>query len=285
MGGYRERKRCDCAIQLLPDRKCGGDGVRVNVVGGYYIQTKGVPRVGTLLFTTIIMSTINETLLLSHLSLPTEYCPSPSTDPIEFLKIHLRQLSPHFLVQFSSITTPKQRTSITAIRNRRSKYTASNPRELSYEIAQEKWPKLAQNFGQANPNLSRTIPVEVGRDEKIWAERGFLDGEKQHVGKLGGLLGGYAEEREAERMRAERRERAAREAEEFIPEEDSESDEDEDDAMDVTTTQDPGPSPFEEKIYFERLIKEKFIYGLLDVRPLHKLCSRILMYSMIGSGL
>ena len=126
--------------------------------------------------------------------------------------------------------------------------------------------------------MSRTIPVEVGRDEKIWAERGFLDGEKQHVGKLGGLLGGYAEEREAERMRAERRERAAREAEEFIPEEDSESDEDEDDAMNVTT-QDPGPSPFEEKIYFERLIKEKFIYGLLDVSQLHRLYRRILMYS------
>ena len=52
-------------------------------------------------------------------------------------------------------------------------------------------------------------------------------GQTKHIGKLGSLLGDYEEEREAERVRTMRRERA-REMEresDLIPEEDDDSDE------------------------------------------------------------
>lgn len=111
----------------------------------------------------------------------------------------------------------------------------------------------------------RTAPAEAGKDERSWAEREFLGGQKQQVGKLGNLLGDYAEEREAERLRLERREQALKEADEFVPEEESESDDD-DDAMDVSPSTNTEVDPFTERSYFERLIKEKYIYGLLDVR-------------------
>ncbi|KAF7352634.1 DUF2052 domain-containing protein [Mycena venus] len=69
--------------------------------------------------------------------------------------------------------------------------------------------------------------------------------------------GGYEEEREAERFRTLRRERAEAE---FVPEEESDSDDD-----NVS-----GPSSMvqmideDAKTSFERLIRERFIYGLLE---------------------
>jgi hypothetical protein len=131
----------------------------------------------------------------------------------------------------------------------------------------KKWPRIAQSTEQTTgkDNPLRTIPAEVRQDERHWAEHEFLGGQKQQVGKLGNLLGDYAEEREAEKLRMERREQAIREADEFVPEEESESDED-DDAMDISPSQNEETNPFTERSYFERLIREKYIYGLLDVR-------------------
>ena len=121
--------------------------------------------------------------------------------------------------------------------------------------------------------------VEEGREEREWAEGvGFLRGSEKHVGKLGELLGEYEEEREAERVRIMRREQMAEEV--FLPEEDSDSDEDikmdkdggEDDAMEL----------------FERVVREWFIYGHLDVSPSITLilalisCSRSIMIPWIG---
>ena len=103
--------------------------------------------------------------------------------------------------------------------------------------------------------------MEEGQDEKHWAQSGgFMDGSKKHVGKLGTLLGKYEEEREAERIRAVRA--AERE---FIPEEDSDSDGD----MDDFPVNEEELKPEEARVSFKRLVREQFIYGLLDVGIRH----------------
>ncbi|KAF8663363.1 hypothetical protein AX16_000939 [Volvariella volvacea WC 439] len=192
----------------------------------------------------------NETAILSYLDLPKDYNPSPAKKPVEFLSVHLTQLPPHLLPQFSAITTPRQRTIIPRIRNRRLKWTTKAPAQLSYVGARNTWPELWQ--GNDRPRPGR----EQADEEKTWGEREFLRGSNQHVGKLGTLLGDYEEEREAERARVLRRERAS---EEFIPEEDSDS---EDDDEYENQTPEVG-DPVEDRATFERRIKERFIYGML----------------------
>jgi hypothetical protein len=91
-----------------------------------------------------------------------------------------------------------------------------------------------------------------------------LIGKTKHIGKLGSLLGDYEEEREAERVRTMRRERT-REMEresDLIPEEDDDTDEEPEDATGVEEEEE---SEAEARLAFERLIKERFIYGLLEV--------------------
>ncbi|KAG5341940.1 hypothetical protein C0989_006783 [Termitomyces sp. Mn162] len=191
----------------------------------------------------------NKSLALTYLGLPDDYTPSPESDPIPFLARHLMQLPPHLLLHFSYITSAKERTALPAIRNRRLKYTNSNPSQIHFTSARAKWPNLWQ--GRERTGL------EEGEDEKAWAENEFLGGAKKHVGKLGGLLGGYEEEREAERVRTLRIERAA--AAQFIPEEDESSDEEEE--AEATPDDD---SPEEAKAWFERSVRERLIYGLLE---------------------
>ena len=192
--------------------------------------------------------------VLSYLQLPELYTPSPKESPIDFLQLHIRQLPPHLLLTFSLITNPKQRTTIPTIRNRRLKYTETNPHELSFVEARSRWPTLWEGRERRG--------MEEGQDERDWViNDGFLQGTTKHVGNLGTLLGEYEEEREAERVRMLKRERAAAAA--FVPEEDSESD-DEDVLVDVG---DEEVKPEEAKASFERLVRERFIYGLLDVSP------------------
>src|SRR5271154_4334961 len=71
-----------------------------------------------------------ELAILTYLDLPATYSPSPSSDPITFLRSHLHQIPPHLQHHFSAITDPKQRTLVPNIRNRRLKYTQSAPCEL-----------------------------------------------------------------------------------------------------------------------------------------------------------
>jgi hypothetical protein len=94
--------------------------------------------------------------------------------------------------------------------------------------------------------------VEEANEERAWANNDFLQGSTKHVGKLGGLLGGYEEEREAERVRVLRRERAV-----FVPEEDESSDEE----ANNTAMEEPLE---EARASFERQIRERFVYGLLE---------------------
>ncbi|KAF8897694.1 hypothetical protein BD779DRAFT_396296 [Infundibulicybe gibba] len=191
-------------------------------------------------------SMFDEKTILKYLGLPEDHPISPVASPIPFLITHIAQLPPHILMQFGGVTTPKQRTAIPLIRNRRTKYMSNPPPQLSYPLARTQWPSLWD--GQEQRSKSEA------EDEKEWAERHFLQGKKQYVRNLGNLLGEYEEERSAERIRFSRRQRAQ---EDFIPEEDDDSD----DGDTSTAVQDT----FEEsKIAFERRIREHFIYGLLE---------------------
>ncbi|RDX55439.1 hypothetical protein OH76DRAFT_740080 [Lentinus brumalis] len=193
---------------------------------------------------------VDEGPILKYLGLSPSYEPSPRNAPVDFLRKHVRELPPHLLMLFSSITTPRERTAVSAIRNRRLKYAESNPAELSLANAKSTWPALWE--GRERPGQ------EQGKEEKDWAEKEFLGGDgKQQVGKLGKLLAEYEEEREAERVRTIRRQRA--EYIESLPEEDEESD-DEEDVLPIPQEL----SPAENEEHFLRLVKERFIDGYLE---------------------
>lgn len=194
---------------------------------------------------------------LRYLGLPLDYQPHPESDPIRFLSENIRIIPAHFSQRFAQWTTPKQRTVIPAIRNRRTKFTQSNPTELSFESAKKAWPLLWTS--DASDGGQRRGRAE-GLEEKDWADREFLGGAKQHVGKLGALLGDYEQERAAERLRLERRQREA--VESCIPEEDQDTSDEED----LGSAPPEAESLEEARSVFERMIRERFIYGLLDVK-------------------
>jgi len=193
--------------------------------------------------------------ILKYLGLPPDYQPNPDSDPIRFLSQNVRIIPAHFSHTFAQNTTPKQRTVIPVIRNRRTKFTQSNPPELSFQSAKAAWPLLWTGDFSGGVQRGRA----EGLEEKDWADHEFLGGAKQHVGKLGALLGGYEEERAAGRTRMERRRREAEE--QFIPEED----EDTSDEEDLTPAPPEAESPEAARLAFERLVRERFIYGSLDV--------------------
>lgn len=93
-----------------------------------------------------------------------------------------------------------------------------------------------------------------------WAKGGFLGGFKGHVGKIGEILSEYEEEREAESARTLRRERMAKKAQE-----ESAVQEEEDDSDECGAEAGPEPSDKEKKRAFERLLREQFIAGRVDV--------------------
>lgn len=191
--------------------------------------------------------------VLEYLDLPADYSPSPIHAPIDFLTRHIQYLPPHLLKLFSVNTNPKQRTAVPVIRNRRLRYTESNPPELSFQTARTTWSSLWQWR-----EIQGQVQAEA-KEEREWADKEFLGGTEKQVGKLGALLGGYQEEREAERVRTVRRQQ--REYEENLPEEDEDSDEEE--AAKAVAAEEV--SPEEAQALFLRRIKERFIYGLLDV--------------------
>lgn len=211
--------------------------------------------------------------LLSYLGLPEGYSPSPSIEPIEFLKRHLRYIPPHLITYFSTTTTPKQRTLIPAVRNRRSRYTESSPTELGFNSAKNLWPTLWEG--------RELRGKEEAKAEEEWAAKEFFKGKKKHVGKLGSLLGGYEEEREAERVRNIRRREA--EVRDSLPEEDEDTTDEEDEEYKpeaASASAQVVESPAEMKRSFLRLVKERFIYGLLEVCEIT--CSRAFRISPVA---
>lgn len=197
----------------------------------------------------------DKNLVLKYLGLPEDYSPAPELDPIAFLNHHLFQLPPNVLRHFNYITTPKQRTLLVPIRNRRFRYVNSCPPELRFAVARNSWPELWQGRGRSG--------VEEGNEERLWAQKEFLDGAQQHVGKLGNLLGDYEEEREAERVRNLRQSRTLPLKDDFVPEEEDSS---ESEQEEIKNVQPPEQETDEQvRTLFERRIRERFIYGLLEV--------------------
>lgn len=202
----------------------------------------------------------DERAVLSYLGLPPDYEPSPRNSTIQFLRKHLSQLPPNVLRKFSIITTPKLRTILIPIRNRRLRYMNTHPKELDFISARNRWPALWEGRERRGR--------EEGEEEKHWVEDEFLKGEAKHVGKLGSLLRDYEEEREAERVRTIRREMAAANS---IPQEEpqEEEEEEEEESEEGEPVQVEEESEEEKRRYFERLIRERFIYGLLPVGSSH----------------
>lgn len=190
---------------------------------------------------------------LKYLGLPTDHAPSPKGEPIAFLQTHLSQLPPHLLPAFSLITTPKERTAIPLVRNRRLQYTKTAPQDLSFVRARNTWPHLWE--GRLQPG------VEERKEEQSWADEDFMDGRKTNVGKLGRLLADYEEERENERVRAVKR---IKESNELVPEEDEESDEEDEEGGEAEVEELP-ETDAQKQAGFEWRIRERFVYGLLDV--------------------
>ena len=136
------------------------------------------------------------------------------------------------------------------------KYTQGDPVEFRFAEARRTWPTLWEGRERRG--------IEEGAEEKTWAETEFLGGSSRpHVGKLGKMLGELEEEREAERVRAIRREQA--QADDFIPEEDEDEEESSEEETPPPDTETP-PNPQADQELFSRRIRERFIYGLLDVR-------------------
>ncbi|EKM59797.1 uncharacterized protein PHACADRAFT_170407 [Phanerochaete carnosa HHB-10118-sp] len=196
-------------------------------------------------------------VVLKYLGLPRDYEPSPVKQPEQFLAQYMRSLPQDLLVLFTPHVNAKQRTKLPTIRNRRLRYFDSDPPEFQMPLAKATFSSL---WPGPVGNMQDVARREV-EDEKEWADREFMDGrtEGRQVGKLAELLGTWTEEREAERARDLRREQ--REAEEAIPEE--EEDTDDEDAAAAAAQEELSPQEMVE--LFKRRLKERFIYGLLDV--------------------
>ncbi|CAG7848558.1 SubName: Full=Uncharacterized protein {ECO:0000313/EMBL:CCA66532.1} [Serendipita indica DSM 11827] len=189
--------------------------------------------------------------ILRYLSLPADNEPSPSKDPIGFLKQYISILPPSLLqLCFSDVLTPLERSKIPAIRNRRLDYHSSAPAQLSFPVARNKWVTLWDEVAPAGAVLRedwRDQAKEGRRDEETWAESNFLAG-KTLAGernRLGKLLGGYEEERELEG---------------------SDEEEEEMDDQDVVGGERGWNSGDNEQLrrVFERVLKERLIDGLLE---------------------
>ena len=205
-------------------------------------------------------------IILKYLDLPPSYTPSPSSDPKSFLEVHIHHLPPNLLARFASTLNIYERSSLPVIRNRRTQYLQSAPEEYTFEGARKRFPDLWESIALASGDSAPRVDVraaarEGAEDEKKWAEREFLGGTRGQVGKLGTLLGGYEEERVAVQEREKRRERAKlREIEKETEEEFEESSDEEE--LDSP----PGPEDLAQaRETFTRLVKERFIYGLLEV--------------------
>ena len=224
-------------------------------------------------------------IILKYLDLPPSYSPSPSSDPKSFLEAHIHQLPPNLLARFATALDIHERSSLPVIRNRRTQYLQSAPTEYTFEGARKRFPDLWESIalasGDSTPRVDiRAAAREGAEDEKRWAEREFLGGMQGKVGKLGPLLGGYEEARVANREREKRSEHTQ------LRERETETEEEFEESSDEEPDSPPGPEDLAQaRDTFTRLVKERFIYGLLEVYSLFSLKTRISIRSYPGCRL
>lgn len=147
-------------------------------------------------------------------------------DPLRILTEYVDTLPRTLLEPFAEITTPRERARVRTIKSRRIMHASSRPPPafLSADAGRLRWPLLWERMGGST---ALPPPSSSVREEETWVKDQFLgegDGDsRQHVKKLGGLLRGFEEEREAETVRE--RKRVERRMDEVGEEFDSESDE------------------------------------------------------------
>lgn len=237
---------------------------------------------------------VDATRILGYLGLPPDYSPSPQTQPVEFLNQYLSVMafhahSPH-VAFFSDLLSPRQRTAVKLIKNRRTQYALnSNSSALRWDEGRNLEPHIwdSMNAGVSHSTAAATSSnpppprpgADAGDQEREWVESSFIgyrsapasgsagpSTSKGYVGRLGNLLAEYEEEREADRLRTMRRERAAvaAMAKETEEEFDSDSDSESTEANDDATAADEQESAEEIRSAFERVLRERFIDGLLN---------------------
>jgi hypothetical protein len=206
--------------------------------------------------------------ILKYLSLDIDYTPSPSQDPIEFLKRHMSQLPPHLLVLFSAHpqATPRARASIPVIRNRRCTYAAEGPKALDPDVLSrvdaDVWDLVNEERPQGHMTKRPTVEQdEDAADERAWADEEFQGGMRGHVGKIGELLAELEEERTRERQRAVRRQATAARTQREETEEEEEESSDEEEERQGSIERQPDASDND----LRKIIRERFISGLLSV--------------------
>ncbi|KAK4689813.1 hypothetical protein P7C73_g300, partial [Tremellales sp. Uapishka_1] len=190
--------------------------------------------------------------ILSYLSLPpSSTLPSP---PLTFLSTHIAQLPLPLLQPFSALLSPRQRAVIPTIKSRRLLFSATSPSILSARKGRLRWPLLWESLGGSG------IPDPSGNDEdeEAFGRDLFMEGENQHVKKLGGLLREYEEEREMESVRERRR------VERRLMEEGEEFDESDDESPVESSQARPVGGGDQEAIgkVFEKRLLELFVDGL-----------------------
>lgn len=198
--------------------------------------------------------------ILSYLDLPTtSELPTP---PLTFLAEHISVLPPPLLLPFDEITSPRERTSIPAIKSRRLIYATQTPlpAELHADRGRLRWPLLWERMGGS----SLPPPSADVREEERWVEENFLPGKEnaQHVKKLGGFLRGLEEEREMEGVVMARR--AERRLDDIGEEFDEESDEEEEevDGSGAFPREVEEKNQAEVREAFEKRILELFVDGM-----------------------
>lgn len=221
--------------------------------------------------------------LLRYLGLPEDHSPSPQLQPIEFLNLYLPVLSQQHLAFFSDLPSPRQRTAVRLIKNRRTRFALeSDSSTLRWEEGRNLEPYIWDSMHSGVPRSTELPPsrpgAHAGDQERAWADDSFVGyraagpsqsqpstgTQKGYVGRLGDLLAEYEEEREAERIRTTRRERAAIAAMEKETEEEFDSDSDSS-AEEGRTAEEMVESVDEIRKAFERVLRERFIDGLLNV--------------------
>ena len=215
---------------------------------------------------------------LRYLDLPDDYEPSPIGAPFAFLQQNLHQLPHHLAVQFSSSVPSHERTKLPLVRNRRLQYIASTPgqKAISFPRARARWPMLWEASGTARDDSSKPGDFYAA-EEREWAKADFLGGQATQVGKLGSLLSEYEAERDADRARQLRRDHSIRQA--MMPqlgEEEEDTDDDEEQESEAAAavanaTEDAKETVQQHREAFERLVRERLIYGNLEVR---RICRR-----------
>ncbi|EJU06635.1 hypothetical protein DACRYDRAFT_103585 [Dacryopinax primogenitus] len=218
-------------------------------------------------------TTFDPAPVLNYLSLPSSSSPSPTSQPLLFLRQHLPHLPPSHASAFSNLLTPAERAALPLIRARRLAYALHDPspHQLTWSHAASQEPMLWTAHGGPSSGLS---PARLGereaQEETEWTKSEFIGrrgpGGGGMIGNLGRLLGEFEGERVGEAERVARIERATRAASR-VEQHGEQEDEDMDSLSEhETSSEEEGGMTAADAVKhaFERAVRERFVEGLLE---------------------